>query len=64
MTVRREADPSDGSEDAVVFLIRHPGGDEVGLRAPASITTYSPELVRDWILVKTQLSSKEERIYS
>ena len=23
VTVRREADPSDGSDDAVVFLIRH-----------------------------------------
>ena len=59
VTVRREANPSDGSDDGFVFLIRHPGGDEVGLRVPASITTFSPKLVRDWILVKTQLSSKE-----
>lgn len=54
-----DLDPFGGSEDNYTFAIRRPGGDSVDPRVPWSITTYSPELVRDWILVQTQLSSKE-----
>jgi hypothetical protein len=59
VTVGRRADLSGGSEGNYIFSIRRPEGDEVGLRVPLSITTYSPELVRDWLFVQIQLSSKE-----
>ena len=58
VTVGRGADISSGSEDDYIFSIRLPGGDEIALRVPPSIATHSPELVRDWLFVRTQLSNK------